>query len=152
MQVSSARKSGYGDKARWVKYWARLGCLILPCYGPFPLGGRFETYEPFISLISFFQTAVNRECWISGIWGNDCYVKMQFGVSLRRSISFTHYLFILLRPEGSWTTPTLAYILFPLLHVTDSPHITNLCKFYKTHYLIILWVPTPFLFAGSNPN
>jgi hypothetical protein len=25
--------------------------LYIPCYGPFSLGARFETYEPFISLI-----------------------------------------------------------------------------------------------------
>jgi uncharacterized OsmC-like protein len=31
-----------------------LGCWISPCYGPFSLGGRFETYEPFISLIFKF--------------------------------------------------------------------------------------------------
>jgi hypothetical protein len=30
-----------------------LGCCISPCYGPFSLGERFETYEPFIS--SIFQ-------------------------------------------------------------------------------------------------
>jgi hypothetical protein len=28
-----------------------LGCCISPCYGSFSLGGRFEIYEPFISLI-----------------------------------------------------------------------------------------------------
>jgi hypothetical protein len=32
----------------------RLGCCISPCYGPFSLGARFETYEPFISLIFQF--------------------------------------------------------------------------------------------------
>jgi hypothetical protein len=37
-----------------VKYWAHLGCWISPCYGPFSLDARFETYEPFISLISPF--------------------------------------------------------------------------------------------------
>jgi hypothetical protein len=31
-----------------------LGCWISPCYSPFSLGGRFETYEPFISLIFQF--------------------------------------------------------------------------------------------------
>jgi hypothetical protein len=31
-------------------YWARLGCWISPYYGPFSLGARFETFEPFISL------------------------------------------------------------------------------------------------------
>ena len=40
-----------GDKGSWVKYWACLGCWISPCYGPFWLGARFETYELFISLI-----------------------------------------------------------------------------------------------------
>jgi hypothetical protein len=29
----------------------RLGCWISPRFGPFSLGVRFETYEPFISLI-----------------------------------------------------------------------------------------------------
>jgi hypothetical protein len=29
---------------------ARFDCWISPCYGPFSLGARFETYEPFISL------------------------------------------------------------------------------------------------------
>jgi hypothetical protein len=50
----------YGDKERWVKYWARVGCWISPCYCSFSLGARFETYEPFISLIFqfFFRAAV----------------------------------------------------------------------------------------------
>jgi hypothetical protein len=51
MEASSAGKREYGGKGRSVKYWARLGCWISPCYGPFSLGGRFDTYEPFISLI-----------------------------------------------------------------------------------------------------
>jgi len=51
MEASSAGKREYGGKGRRVKYWARLGCWISPCYGPFSLGARFETYEPFISLI-----------------------------------------------------------------------------------------------------
>jgi hypothetical protein len=54
MEASSARKRDYGDKGRWVKYWACLGCWISPCYGPFSFGERFETYEPFISLIFKF--------------------------------------------------------------------------------------------------
>jgi hypothetical protein len=44
----------YGGKGRWVQYWARLGCWISPCCSPFSLGRRFETYEPFISLIFQF--------------------------------------------------------------------------------------------------
>jgi hypothetical protein len=43
-----------GDKGRRVEYWARLGYWISPRYGPFSLGARFETYEPFISLIFQF--------------------------------------------------------------------------------------------------
>jgi hypothetical protein len=54
MGASSAGKREYGDKGRWVKYLARLGCWILPSYGPFLLGGRFETYETFIYLIFQF--------------------------------------------------------------------------------------------------
>jgi len=30
-----------GEKGRWVKYWARLGCWISPRYDPFWLGARF---------------------------------------------------------------------------------------------------------------
>jgi hypothetical protein len=37
-----------------MKYWARLGCWILQVYSQFSLGARFETYEPFISLIFQF--------------------------------------------------------------------------------------------------
>jgi hypothetical protein len=51
MDASSVRKREYGEKGRWVKYWKRLGSWISPCYGPFSLGGRFETFEPFICLI-----------------------------------------------------------------------------------------------------
>jgi hypothetical protein len=50
----AAKWCEYGDKGRLVKYWARLGCWISPCYGPFSLGVRFETYELFISLIFKF--------------------------------------------------------------------------------------------------
>jgi hypothetical protein len=39
---------------RVAVYWARLSCWISPCYGPFSLGGCFETYEPFIYLIFEF--------------------------------------------------------------------------------------------------
>jgi hypothetical protein len=79
MEASSAGKRDYGGKGRLVKYWARLGCWISPCYGPFSLGGRFETYEPFISLI--FQlfsgprwTAYNwnRGYWIIGYGAHLC--------------------------------------------------------------------------------
>jgi hypothetical protein len=56
MEVISAGKRDYGGKGRWVKYWARLGYWISPCYGPFSLGASFETYEQFISLIyNFFS-------------------------------------------------------------------------------------------------
>jgi hypothetical protein len=52
MEASSVGKREYRGKGRWVKYWAYLGCWISPCYDPFSAGVRFETYEPFISLIS----------------------------------------------------------------------------------------------------
>ena len=41
-----------------------LGCWISPCYGLLSLWARFETYEPFISLIFqfFFRAAANRGC------------------------------------------------------------------------------------------
>jgi hypothetical protein len=48
------RKHEYGGKGRWVKYWACSGCWISPCYSPFSLGGCFETYELFTSLIFQF--------------------------------------------------------------------------------------------------
>jgi hypothetical protein len=51
MEASSAGKCGLGVQGRWNKYWAHLGCWISSRYGPFSLGGHFETYEPFISLI-----------------------------------------------------------------------------------------------------
>jgi hypothetical protein len=54
MVASSAEKRGYGDKGRWVKYWARLDCWISTRYDPFSLGALFETYELFISLILQF--------------------------------------------------------------------------------------------------
>jgi hypothetical protein len=57
-------KRGHVDKERWVKYWARLGCWISPCYGLFSLGARFGTYETFISLIfsiSFFGPRPNAD-------------------------------------------------------------------------------------------
>jgi hypothetical protein len=61
MEAHSAGKHGYGDKGRLVKHWAHLGCWISPCYGRFSLGGRFETYKPFIYLIFiFFWAVVNR--------------------------------------------------------------------------------------------
>jgi hypothetical protein len=31
-----------------------FGLLVSPCFGLFSLGGHFETYEPFISLIFQF--------------------------------------------------------------------------------------------------
>jgi hypothetical protein len=51
MVASSAEKREYGGRGRRVRYRARLGCWILQCYGPFSLGARFETYEPFIALM-----------------------------------------------------------------------------------------------------
>jgi hypothetical protein len=48
-----------------------LDCWILPCYSPFSLVARFETYEPLIALIYnfFFPAVVNRGYWISNYGG-----------------------------------------------------------------------------------
>jgi hypothetical protein len=54
IEASSAGMRWYGDKGRWVNYWARLGFFISPCYNPFSFGARFETDEPFIFSIFFF--------------------------------------------------------------------------------------------------
>jgi hypothetical protein len=64
MVASSAGKREYGDKEGWVQYWVRLGCWISPCYGPFSLGARFETCEPFISLIFNFFSGRGKS-WIT---------------------------------------------------------------------------------------
>jgi hypothetical protein len=50
-----------------------LGYWISPCYDPFLLGVRFETYEPFISLIFQFVSGRGKP-WIPNqrIWGHDC--------------------------------------------------------------------------------
>jgi hypothetical protein len=51
MVASLLGKRAYGNKGSWVKYWAHLGGWNSPRYGPFSLGVRFESYEPYISLI-----------------------------------------------------------------------------------------------------
>jgi hypothetical protein len=55
---------------------------------------------------------------------------MQFGVSLRWSISFVHDLCILLRQDGQHLHWRMC--CGQCKYGTDSLHITNLCKFYKT--------------------
>ena len=57
--VASLRGSVVRGQRKMIKYCAHLGCWISPCYGPFSLGARFETYEPFISLI--FQIVSGRD-------------------------------------------------------------------------------------------
>jgi len=42
-----------GQNKRGVKYWARLGCWISPCCGPFSLDRRFEIHEPSIFFFNF---------------------------------------------------------------------------------------------------
>jgi hypothetical protein len=54
MEASSAGKREHGGKGRSVKYWARLGCWISPCYDS-SLGARFDTYEQFMPLIFNFS-------------------------------------------------------------------------------------------------
>jgi hypothetical protein len=47
-----------------------FGLVYLPCYGPFSLGARFETCEPFIYLIFNFFSGHGKprilNQWISG--------------------------------------------------------------------------------------
>jgi hypothetical protein len=57
MVASYAGEREYGGKERWVKYWARLGCWISQCYGPFSLGGRYETHEQCIFLCRGCKTS-----------------------------------------------------------------------------------------------
>jgi hypothetical protein len=49
-----------------------LGCWISQYYGPFSLGGRFETYELFISLIFKFFSGHGKP----RIQGHDCILKV----------------------------------------------------------------------------
>jgi hypothetical protein len=76
MEASSAGKCEYGGKRRWVKYWAPLGCWISPCYGLFSLGGRFETYEPLISLIFQFPWG---PLWTADNWNNAYWISRYGG-------------------------------------------------------------------------
>jgi hypothetical protein len=72
MVARSAGKRGYGEK-RKVKYWARLGCWFSPCYGPFSLGARFETYETFIYLnFDFWEGRGKPRILNQWIRGHDC--------------------------------------------------------------------------------
>jgi hypothetical protein len=75
MEASSAGKQEYGGKGRWVKYWARSGRWISPRCGLFSLGGRFETYEPFIFNFPIFFTGRGKP-WILNLWipGHNCTV------------------------------------------------------------------------------
>jgi hypothetical protein len=49
-----------------------LGRWISPCYGPFPLGACFETYEPFIYFIFhlFFPGRGKPQILNQQIWGH----------------------------------------------------------------------------------
>jgi len=50
--VTSLRGSvGKGTKEDELSTECFWFCWISPCFGPFSFGARFETYEPFISLI-----------------------------------------------------------------------------------------------------
>jgi hypothetical protein len=74
-----------------VKYWARLGCWILPCYGQFSLGGLFETYEPFISLLfNFFSGRCERRILNQCIRGHDCTLGTALINHLNHCASYVH--------------------------------------------------------------
>jgi hypothetical protein len=67
MAARSVGKHEYGDKGRSVKYWAHLGCCILPLLWPVLAWGAFWNFKPFMSLIFkfFFRATVNCGYWIS---------------------------------------------------------------------------------------
>jgi hypothetical protein len=75
---------GYRDKRRWNDYWARLGCWISSCYGPFSLCMHFETYEPFVCLIYQFFPGRSKP-WILNQrnWGHNCIVYIMLYASLQ---------------------------------------------------------------------
>jgi hypothetical protein len=76
MEACSAGMLEYGGKGRRVKYWARLGYWISTCYGSFSFGGRFETYEPLIYLISHFFSGCGEPHVLSQwIRGHTCNVR-----------------------------------------------------------------------------
>jgi hypothetical protein len=62
MEASSAGKREYGGKKKKMnQVLGAFGLLDLTVLWPFSLGGRFETYEPFIYLnFHFWGAAVNR--------------------------------------------------------------------------------------------
>jgi hypothetical protein len=54
-----------------------MGCWISPCYSPFSLGARFETYELFISLIfQFFSGHGEPRILNRRICGHACTLKL----------------------------------------------------------------------------
>jgi hypothetical protein len=56
-----------------MKHWARFNCWILPRYGPFLLGARFETYGPVISLIfQYFPGRGKTRILNQWVRGHDC--------------------------------------------------------------------------------
>jgi hypothetical protein len=66
------RQHEYGDKRRWVKYWARLGCWISPCYSLF-----WNVLWNLCTIYFFIQAAVTADNWnrgyrISGYSGHTC--------------------------------------------------------------------------------
>jgi hypothetical protein len=62
LQVPSAHDVFLKSTQKYAPFWS-LGCWISSSFGPFSLGARFQTCEPFISAIFqfFFRAAVNRE-------------------------------------------------------------------------------------------
>jgi hypothetical protein len=70
-----------------------FGLLDLPCYGPFSLGARFETYEPFISLVFpiFFSDRGKPRILSKWIRGHDCTTLLKVFVNcLAPRKPFTH--------------------------------------------------------------
>ena len=66
---------GTGDKGKMSQVLGVLGCWISPCNGPFSLEARFETYEPFISLIfHIFSDSGKPRILNPRIWRSACTV------------------------------------------------------------------------------
>jgi hypothetical protein len=61
-----------GAKKDESSIWARLGRWVSPCFGPFSLGGRFQTYEPSISVIFLFFSRGKPRILNQWIRGHDC--------------------------------------------------------------------------------
>jgi hypothetical protein len=132
---------GYGDKGRWVKYWARWDSWISPSHGLFSIGTCFETYEPFISLIFKFLRGRGKP-WILNklIKGYNCNVQVWHGIKLE--IIFEPW-----KKEAACFCKTSVFTYMTLCHVfrqtvvwlANKVQCTNICLFYMKHVHPPFW-------------